>query len=137
MNRQEKTRKVVEAARKYLEVPYKRNAKFYEAPHFFNCSTFTRFVYEKIGKDLPKKAITQSMQGRKVKAKNIKIGDLVFIRGNRGYYNSQFPDGIGHVGIYVGENKIISARGRYKKVTEEKLKNYLKKEQFRVIKRFL
>lgn len=137
MSREENIQKVIEIAKRYLGIPYRRNARFYQAPEIFNCSTFTRFVYEKVGKNLPKKAVTQASRGRKIKPKNIKPCDLVFIRGSKGYYNKEFPDGVGHVGIYCGNDKIISARGRYKKVVEEKLKNYLKKEQLRVVRRVL
>ncbi len=137
MNREERIQKIVDTARRYLGVPYKRAAGHYQAPEVFNCSTFTRFIFEKVGKNLPKKAITQASRGRKIKPKNIQPADLVFIRGARGYYTDKFPDGVGHVGIYIGDNKIISARGRYKKVVAEKLKNYLKKGQFRIIRRII
>ncbi|MCH7541599.1 C40 family peptidase [Patescibacteria group bacterium] len=137
MKREEKIQKVIYTAKKYLGTPYKRTARHYQAPDVFNCSTFTRFIFEKVGKNLPKKAITQAAKGRKVYPKNIKTGDLVFIRGTRGYYNKEFPNGVGHVGICVGDDKVISARGRDKQVVEEKLKNYLKKDQFRTIRRFI
>ncbi len=137
MKREEKIQSVINKAKKYLGAPYKRTARHYEAPDVFNCSTFTRFIFEKVGKNLPKKAITQATKGRKVNPRNIQPGDLVFIRATRGYYNNEFPNGVGHVGICVGDDKVISARGLYKQVAEEKLNNYLKKDQLRAIRRFI
>ena len=137
MTKEEKIQNVIRTVHEYLGKPYKKTARFYEAPEVFNCSTFTKFIFEKVGKNLPKKAITQASRGRKVNRKNIKPADLVFIRGKAGYYNNKFPDGIGHVGIFIGNNKVVSARSLPEKVVEEPLKNYLEREQLRVIRRLI
>ena len=52
------------------------------------------------------------MTGKKVALKNIKEGDLVFMKGELGRYNKYFPQGIGHVGIYLGGGKVIHAERR-------------------------
>jgi len=77
------------------------------------------------------------MRGRGVSPKNIKPGDLIFIRSHAGYYNSKFPEGVGHVAIYLGDDEVISARSRYGGVIKEPLKNYLKNKQFRAIRRII
>ncbi|OGY27437.1 MAG: hypothetical protein A2Z42_05120 [Candidatus Woykebacteria bacterium RBG_19FT_COMBO_43_10] len=137
MTKEEKIQKIIKTARRYLNTPYKKAARFYEAPEVFNCSTFTKFIFEKVGKILPKKAISQATRGRKINPKNIKLGDLVFIRGRAGYYNSDFPDGVGHVAIFVGNNKVISAKGSFHRVVEENVKKYLDEDQLRTIRRVL
>ena len=66
----------------------------------------------KVGVKLPRTAIEQAMTGKKVALKNIKEGDLVFMKGELGRYNKYFPQGIGHVGIYLGGGKVIHAERR-------------------------
>jgi len=40
----------------------------------------------------------------------LQIGDLIFIKGMVGRYNEEFPQGIGHVAMYIGDGKIIQAK---------------------------
>ena len=35
---------------------------------------------------------------------------MIFIKGTVGRYNEEFPQGIGHVAMYIGDNKIIQAK---------------------------
>jgi cell wall-associated NlpC family hydrolase len=63
----------------------------------FDCSGFTRFVYAHFGIDLPHYSGAQFGLGRSVSRAALKPGDLVFF------------DGLGHVGIYVGDGRFIHA----------------------------
>lgn len=77
----------------------------------FDCSGFTKYVYEKNGIDIPRTSINQSKYGKFVKRSELKKGDLIFFdtsKSKRGYVN--------HVGIYVGDNKFIHASSAKKKV---------------------
>lgn len=67
----------------------------------FDCSGFTRYVYKKMHKTLPRTARQQAHIGKAVYKGNLSIGDLVFFN-TLGY-------GISHVGIYIGNNKFIHA----------------------------
>ncbi|MEW4369670.1 C40 family peptidase [Paenibacillus kandeliae] len=67
--------------------------------HGFDCSGFTRYVYKKLNKSLPRTARQQAKIGKAVYKGNLSVGDLVFFN-TMGY-------GISHVGIYIGNNKFI------------------------------
>ncbi len=135
--------------------PYKYGATMGDAPRFFDCSLFTQYVFIQIGIRLPRTAIEQAMIGKKIAFKNIKEGDLVFMKGELGRYNKVYPQGIGHVGIYLGANKIIHAdrrriSGKYEDiydtkkikeigsvVTEDFTKFISRKKPLIVIKRYI
>lgn len=67
-------------------------------PSTFDCSGLTSWVWAKAGVSLPHSSAAQYASGRKVSRDQIQPGDLV-------YYGSP----IHHVGIYVGDGKMISA----------------------------
>ena len=69
----------------------------------FDCSGLTMYVYQKFGVNLPHSATAQSKIGTKVEKSNLQLGDLVFFSDYRTY------KGIGHCGIYIGDNKFIHA----------------------------
>ena len=136
---EEKARHVVSRAREFLGVPYKVGAKHWEAPGAFNCSTLTWFIFREIGIELEGKSIAQARHGEIIppELKLLLPGDLIFIKSTRGFFDEYFPDGIGHVGIYVGNGKVISARKKQGKVVEEDVRIYLDPKEFRVIKRVI
>jgi len=61
----------------------------------FDCSGLVRYVYQRLGVDLPHHAASQWSLGRPVSAGHLRAGDLVFFSG------------LGHVGIYAGHGKFI------------------------------
>lgn len=86
---------VVGIAMKYLGSPYSWGAS---GPHTFDCSGFTMFVYAQVGVSLPHHASDQINRGAHVARANLQPGDLVF-----------FGSPIHHVGIYIGNGKMIDA----------------------------
>lgn len=68
----------------------------------FDCSGLTTTVFKKNGIHLPRTAREQSGVGKRVGMDNLRKGDLVFFRTNRGVR-------VNHVGIYVGAGKFIHA----------------------------
>lgn len=64
----------------------------------FDCSGFTQFVYSQQGIEIPRVAQDQYNQSIKIKKSEAIKGDLVFFI-NRGY--------VYHVGIYMGNNKVL------------------------------
>jgi len=142
-------RKLIFLAEKQIGKPYKFGAKLKEAPNIFDCSSFIQYLFKKIGIDLPRTALQQAHFGKKVKISNLEPGDLIFLKRKWGHYNPEYPQGIGHVAMYIGDNMIIHAfskestkrkakTGKVKgKVAKDTLKNYLKNEKPVVIKRIL
>jgi len=76
-------------------------------PNSFDCSGFTRYVYNAFGVDLPHYTGAQIEKGSSVQRENLKQGDLIF-------FNTDGP--VSHVGIYVGDGEFIHASSGSKKV---------------------
>ncbi|MGI5939467.1 MAG: C40 family peptidase [Thermoleophilia bacterium] len=88
--------RVVAEATKYLGVPYVWAG---DDPSGFDCSGLVQYVYAKFGVKLPHSSAAQYNCGPHVAKSDLRPGDLVF------YYTP-----IRHVGIYIGDGKIINAR---------------------------
>jgi peptidoglycan DL-endopeptidase CwlO len=66
-----------------------------------DCSALVQQIYKQLGITVPRVTYDQAKQGKQVPVNDIRPGDLVFYRpGSRG------PE---HVGIYVGNGKIVHA----------------------------
>ena len=61
-----------------------------------DCSGFVQSVYKHFGIHIPRTSFSQRSAGQAVLYKNVEIGDLVCYEG--------------HVGIYIGNGKIVNAR---------------------------
>lgn len=68
----------------------------------FDCSSFTQFIYRKVGVELRWGTRDQKSQGTFVSKSNLRKGDLVFF-DTIGSNN----DAINHVGIYMGNGQFI------------------------------
>ncbi len=112
MTAEEKKKKIVEIAKGLIGKPYKYGATPDEAPEFFDCSSFIQYVFKEIGVDLPRSTILQANEGNAVKLEEIEPGDLLFFHGTQGFYNEKFPEGIGHVVLYIGDDKTIHASSK-------------------------
>ena len=89
--------KIIKTAKAQIGDPYRLGQS---GPNAFDCSGFVRYVYKKVtGKNLPHYSKAQYQQARKIKKKNAKPGDLVFF----------FRNGARHVGIYLGNGKMVDA----------------------------
>ena len=133
--------RLVESARKYLGRPYKYGAQLYHAPAYFDCSSFVKFLYRKVGIDLPRPSIRMAEEGRIIqkKIKALQPGDLLYFRGMQGRYNQKFPQGIGHVAMYIGNAEAIHAKWKIGggMVMEENTKKLLLRKDLIIIKRIL
>ncbi len=83
---------VVGVAMQYLGTPYVWGGS---SPAGFDCSGFVQYVFAQVGVALPHHAASQFSYGVDVPRDQLQPGDLVFF------------DGLGHVGIYVGDNQFI------------------------------
>ncbi|MEK7559788.1 MAG: C40 family peptidase [Patescibacteria group bacterium] len=106
---EDKISKLIPIAKSLLGKPYKYGATMADTPNFFDCSLFTQYIFKQVGVDLPRSTILQAEAGTEVALENIEPGDLLFLRGTQGFYNKKFPQGIGHVILYVGDDKTIHA----------------------------
>jgi hypothetical protein len=93
---------VVSEAQKYIGVPYVWGGT--DPKKGLDCSGFTQLVYGNLGVDLPRTASQQATAGSPVASlAEARPGDLVF------FDHSSTRAGIDHVGIYVGNGKMVAA----------------------------
>jgi len=91
---------VLKVARKQIGDPYIAGRS---GPDGFDCSGLTSYVYAKaVGKKLPRTSWQQYRAAKKIARKDAQPGDLVFF----------FERGAHHVGVYIGNGKMIDAPQR-------------------------
>ena len=94
-------------ARYYLGAAYRRGGSLQTGPAT-DCSGFVQFIYKKSNIDLPRSSAEQAGVGMVVSKTldfaAMRPGDLLFF-GHRGRH-------INHVGIYLGDGKMIHASNR-------------------------
>lgn len=85
-----------------------------------DCSGFVQKVFREFAIDLPRSAREQYRLGTPVEKSHLQQGDLVFFRTY-----AKYPS---HVGIYLGDNKMVHASTRSRKVVISDItQNYYKK----------
>jgi cell wall-associated NlpC family hydrolase len=99
-------------AQKMLGKPYRWGA---EGPSSFDCSGLTSWAFKQAGITLPRSSSQQAKVGTPVSTSELRPGDLVF-----------FYSPVSHVGIYVGDGKMINAPQtgdvvKYSNITDRKL----------------
>ena len=93
---------VVAEAQKYLGVPYLWGGT--DPSKGLDCSGFTQLVFGNLGIELPRTSSQQATAGRPVASlAEARPGDLVF------FDYSSSRAGIDHVGIYLGNGKMVAA----------------------------
>ncbi len=95
-----KTSELVALAKQYLGSRYVYGGT---TPSGFDCSGFVMYVYKQFGVSLPHSSSAQSKKGTKVEKANLQQGDIVF------FSDYKTHKGIGHCGIYIGNNQFIHA----------------------------
>lgn len=90
---------VVSNAKKLLGTPYVWGGT---SPRGFDCSGFTQYVMNLSGIQLPRTTTEQYKVGTYVAKSDLQPGDLVFLQNT-------YRAGISHVGIYIGDGKMIHA----------------------------
>jgi cell wall-associated NlpC family hydrolase len=96
----QRTSSVVRVAYTKLGAGYRFGAT---GPYNFDCSGFTSYVMKQMGVSIPRSSRAQFNGGRAVSRTGLLPGDLVFYQGPSG------RGGVGHVAVYIGNNKIIHA----------------------------
>ena len=100
------TASVVEEARKHLGDPYVWGGT---TPGSFDCSGLIYYVLNQTGTDVPR-TNAAGYYNMAEKISNPEPGDLVFFSGT-------YKPGISHMGIYIGDGKMIQAGGSGVKVS--------------------
>ncbi|MDJ0464023.1 C40 family peptidase [Streptomyces sp. H27-C3] len=90
-----KAEKVLAFARAQIGKPYVWGAA---GPSSYDCSGLTQGAWKAAGVDLPRTTWDQVKVGTRIATDHLKPGDLVF-----------FYDDISHVGVYIGDGKMIHA----------------------------
>lgn len=67
-----------------------------EGPNKFDCSGFTYYMYGSMGIELPRVAREQAKVGKRISAKELQYGDLIF------FATGKSRKKITHVGMYLG-----------------------------------
>lgn len=110
---------VVTRAQVLVGKPYKYGASvLHDAPDVFDCASFTSYLWKEAGVAVPRISVDQFVFGEAVSFEALQPGDLIF--SNSGteniYYESiewmkgtKVPEGVDHVGLYLGEGKLIHA----------------------------
>jgi hypothetical protein len=101
----------VDLAARLIGRPYVWGA---EGPGSFDCSGLTQYVYQELGVDLPRRAISQSKVGDLIK-KRLQRGDLLF------FSTDPRKSLVTHVGIYEGAGMMIDASQRQGRVGRDNL----------------
>ena len=86
-------------ATKYLGTPYLYGGTTTSG---FDCSGYTSKVFSDLGIKLNRTSSSQYQQGTAVAKSDLQVGDLVF-------FNTS-GSGVSHVGIYIGDNKMIHSQ---------------------------
>ncbi len=96
--------KLISTAKKYIGVKYLFGAGPYPKSNRFDCSTYTQYVYAKHNVKLPRLSRNQAKKGYAVSRTNLRKGDLMFFYLPGRYKSNKI---VGHVGIYMGNGKMI------------------------------
>jgi cell wall-associated NlpC family hydrolase len=81
-----------------IGAPYRWGAS---GPNAFDCSGLVNWAYRNAGVSLPRTSRAMSQVGARVAKSDLRPGDLVF-----------FYQPVSHVGIYIGNGKIVHASSR-------------------------
>ena len=94
----------VKVATGFLGAPYRLGGSSLKG---IDCSAFVRKIYSIFDIELPRNARAQSQIGVSVDREELVEGDLVFFHTRRS---------LGHVGIYIGNNKFVHASSTRKTI---------------------
>ncbi|OHA79618.1 MAG: hypothetical protein A2747_00505 [Candidatus Yonathbacteria bacterium RIFCSPHIGHO2_01_FULL_44_41] len=119
------TKKIALRAKELIGTPYFYGASIrFDAPRQFDCSGFASYIFLEAGIKIPRISVDQYVFSEEVSLDALEAGDLIFSfnDGDTIYHESIEwmkgtkvpPQGIDHVGIYVGDGMVMHA-SRYNK----------------------
>lgn len=123
--------------------PYKYGASIsFDAPDYFDCSSFTAYLFAQSGIAIPRVTVDQFVFGKEVKEAELMPGDLVFAQNDSDgeekeveiiatgekikqkvkhtktfefLPGTEVPEGLDHVGVYLGGGRVAHASGMWYK----------------------
>lgn len=98
---------LVDSAKQYIGLPYLWAGV---SAYGFDCSGLMYSVYKNHGILIPRDSSVQATNGLAVKRKDLQPGDLLFFAHNKG------KGKVYHVGMYIGDGKMVHAPNSSKKV---------------------
>jgi cell wall-associated NlpC family hydrolase len=117
---------VVDLAASLIGRPY----AWAEGPDAFDCSGLTQFIFREFDVDLPRRAISQSRVGDRIKIR-LQRGDLVFFSGDTR------RSLVTHVGIHESAGTMIEASKRYGQVRRSNIDDAYWVEWFMFARRIM
>lgn len=125
---------ILKHAKEAVGKPYKYGASvLYDAPNLFDCASLVAYAYSLGGIALPRISIDQFVFSKSIIKEDALPGDLIFANtGNTIHHGiwyeskeflpgTKIEQGVDHVGIYLGENKVLHANSKTNNVTIEDL----------------
>jgi len=120
-------KKLMSGVDEYLGTPYRYGGM---SKSGIDCSAFTQSLfYLSFDIALPRTASNQYLEGITIEKDSLRLGDLVFFHTSRRKF-------VGHVGIYLGDNKFVHS-GRKDGVSIANLEDSYYKNHFIGAKRIL
>jgi hypothetical protein len=98
-----------------------------EGPNSFDCSGLMQYVHQKVGVELPRRAIDQSRIG--AATTRLQRGDLLF------FSTDARRSLVTHVGVYEGDGRMIDASKRHGRVRRDDLSDRYWVERFMFARR--
>ncbi|MEN3013357.1 MAG: C40 family peptidase [Endomicrobiia bacterium] len=127
----ENVRKIISYALELYTSPYKWGGT--DIQKGIDCSYFVKYIFSRIGINLPRTSKEQFKIGKEVSKEEIKCGDLVFFKKVR-YAKVKGKikkyEYINHVGIYLKDGEFIHAARGCKRVTISSLSEPYYKKHF-------
>jgi phenylalanyl-tRNA synthetase beta subunit len=112
-------KEVLEMGPRLVGKPYLLGASVTkDAPNTFDCSSLVAYLYSEAGVWLPRMSVDQLVYGDPVEKEAIRPGDLVFSNTGEGKVYTEsieclpgtpLSSGVDHVGLYVGEGRVLHA----------------------------
>jgi hypothetical protein len=104
-----------------------------DAPQAFSCSSLISYLYTQAGVWMPSLSIDKYIFGASVSKGELRFGDLIFSNSSNGKIRyetveylpgTKVPEGVDHVGMYLGENKVLHATKKHGGVVVETLEDF-------------
>ncbi|CAH0118222.1 C40 family peptidase [Paenibacillus sp. CECT 9249] len=97
--------RIIDMGKTYYGTPYVFGAERFQ-DSTFDCSSFVQFLYDKEGISLGWNSREQAVQGETIPFDQMRKGDLMYF-SDEDYPNEQGINKVRHVGIYMGDGKIL------------------------------
>lgn len=118
---------IVEAAKTFLGLDYLWSGM---SSFGYDCSGFTYAMHKANGYIIPRDASDQAMKGNRIPQDKAEPGDLLFFAHDQG------EGRVHHVGIYLGDNRMIHAPKAGKQIEILPLEGTIYEEELVTIRRF-